>query len=74
MQKLGMSYQYYILLYTSIYDYCTNSARGGHSLPQMPRGAGASLQGAELYKKLSQFLAEHCKAMREVSRVNHSQS
>ncbi|EJT47779.1 ubiquitin-protein ligase [Trichosporon asahii var. asahii CBS 8904] len=65
--KLGMSYQYYILLYTSIYDYCTNSARGGLNLPQMPRGAGASLQGAELYKKLSQFLAEHCKSMRELN-------
>ncbi|RSH81909.1 uncharacterized protein EHS24_008106 [Apiotrichum porosum] len=59
---LGMSYQYYILLYTAIYDYCTVPSRGGISFNQK---GGASLQGADLYKKLNQFLTEHCKQMRD---------
>lgn len=61
-----MSYQYYILLYTAIYDYCTVPSRGGISFNQK---GGASLQGADLYKKLNQFLTEHCKQMRDVSRL-----
>lgn len=59
-----MSYQYYILLYTSIYDYCTVPSRGGITFNQK---GGASLQGADLYKKLNMYLTEHCKQMREVS-------
>ncbi|KAL1405840.1 ubiquitin ligase (cullin) of SCF [Vanrija albida] len=59
----GMTYQYYMLLYTTIYDYCTVPSRGG-SLSAQHKG-GASLQGADLYKKLNHFLAEHCKSMRE---------
>ncbi|BEJ10695.1 hypothetical protein CspHIS471_0101170 [Cutaneotrichosporon sp. HIS471] len=60
--QLGMSYQYYIILYTTIYDYCTVSSRGGVAFT--PKG-GASLQGADLYKKLNAFLADHCRQMRE---------
>ncbi|BEI85603.1 hypothetical protein CcaverHIS002_0510040 [Cutaneotrichosporon cavernicola] len=60
--QLGMSYQYYIILYTTIYDYCTVSSRGGVSLTAK---GGASLQGADLYKKLNAFLTDHCRQMRE---------
>jgi cullin 1 len=61
-----MSYQYYIILYTTIYDYCTVPSRGGVAFT--PKG-GASLQGADLYKKLNAYLADHCRQMREVSRA-----
>jgi cullin 1 len=57
-----MSYSYYILLYTAIYDFCTSSPK---PQGQFGRG-GAALQGAELYRSLHQYLSEHCKDMREV--------
>lgn len=62
---LGMSYSYYILLYTAIYDFCTQnrpsaSAFGG------TRGTGANLQGAELYRSLHNYFSDHCKYLKEV--------
>lgn len=60
---LGMSYQYYIMLYTAIYDYCTATKSGS---PSFAHKGGASLQGADLYSKLNHFLGEHCNRMREV--------
>lgn len=62
---LGMSYSYYILLYTAIYDFCTQnrpsaSAFGG------ARGSGANLQGAELYRSLHNYFSDHCKDLKEV--------
>jgi hypothetical protein len=62
---LGMSYSYYILLYTAIYDFCTQnrpsaSAFGGG------RGTGANLQGAELYRSLHNYFSDHCKDLKEV--------
>lgn len=60
-----MTYSYYILLYTVIYDFCTTAAKpvgGFHS----GRG-GAQLQGADLYRSLHQYMSEHCKALRDVS-------
>ena len=64
-----MSYSYYILLYTAIYDFCTASRPGnGYGAPR----GGASLQGAELYKSLHTFLSDHCKGLREVRyRLTH---
>lgn len=59
---LGMSYQYYILLYTTIYDYCTDTKSTSTSFQAK---GGASLQGADLYSKLNTFLGEHCNNMRE---------
>jgi cullin 1 len=61
---MGMSYSYYILLYTSIYDFCTYTARA----QQVGRTSGAALQGADLYRSLHSYLSEHCKSMREVCR------
>ncbi|WVQ84971.1 hypothetical protein IAT38_007135 [Cryptococcus sp. DSM 104549] len=61
---LGMSYSYYILLYTAIYDFCTMPGRAGVTAFSPNRG-GASLQGAELHKSLNNWLSAHCKAMRE---------
>jgi len=58
-----MSYSYYILLYTAIYDFCTSSPKPSN---QFGRG-GAALQGADLYRSLHQYLSGHCKEMREVS-------
>ena len=60
-----MTYSYYILLYTVIYDFCTTAAKpvGGFS---SGRG-GAQLQGADLYRSLHQYMSEHCKALRDVS-------
>ncbi|RSH90827.1 hypothetical protein EHS25_010002 [Saitozyma podzolica] len=63
---LGMSYSYYILLYTAIYDFCTQnrpsaSAFGGG------RGTGANLQGAELYRSLHNYFSDHCKDLKEES-------
>lgn len=62
---MGMSYSYYILLYTAIYDFCTanRASLGGFG---SGRG-GASLQGADLYRSLHGYLSEHCRTMREVS-------
>ncbi|ORX37122.1 putative ubiquitin-protein ligase [Kockovaella imperatae] len=61
---LGMSYSYYILLYTAIYDFCTASRpTAGHGATR----GGASLQGSELYKSLHVFLSNHCKRLREES-------
>lgn len=60
-----MTYNYYILLYTVIYDFCTTPARPTGTLGAS-RG-GAQLQGADLYRSLHQYLSEHCKALREVS-------
>jgi cullin 1 len=62
-----MSYSYYILLYTAIYDFCTQNRPSVGSFGS-GRG-GASLQGADLYRSLHTYLSEHCKEMREVSRL-----
>jgi cullin 1 len=61
---LGMSYSYYILLYTAIYDFCTQNRSSIGSFGAS-RG-GASLQGADLYRCLHQYLSDHCKKMKEV--------
>lgn len=60
---LGMSYSYYILLYTAIYDFCTQNRSSIGSFGAS-RG-GASLQGADLYRCLHQYLSDHCKKMKE---------
>nr|KIR44787.1 Cullin 1 [Cryptococcus bacillisporus CA1280] len=60
----GMSYSYYILLYTAIYNYCTQPGKTG--LPSFsPQRGGASLQGADLHRSLHNWLSVHCKSMRE---------
>ncbi|KAK4689012.1 cullin 1, partial [Tremellales sp. Uapishka_1] len=64
--QMGMSYSYYILLYTSIYDFCTAPTKPTIGGAGMNRG-GASLQGADLYRSLHQYLAQHCKEMKEES-------
>ena len=61
-----MTYSYYILLYTAIYDFCTQNKPHVTTFGAGARG-GASLQGAELYRSLHTFLSEHCKSLREVS-------
>lgn len=60
-----MSYSYYIILYTAIYNYCTQPGKTG--LPSFsPQRGGASLQGADLHRSLHNWLSAHCKSMREV--------
>jgi cullin 1 len=65
--NMGMSYSYYILLYTAIYDFCTQNRPTMGSFGQGGRG-GASLQGADLYRSLHQYLSDHCRGLREVRR------
>jgi cullin 1 len=62
---MGMSYSYYILLYTAIYDFCTQNRPHTSAFGAGHRG-GASLQGADLYRSLHNWLSDHCKQMREV--------
>jgi hypothetical protein len=62
---MGMSYSYYILLYTAIYDFCTQNRPTVGAFGGGGRG-GASLQGADLYRSLHQYLSEHCRQLREV--------
>ncbi|ORY31833.1 putative ubiquitin-protein ligase [Naematelia encephala] len=62
--QLGMSYSYYILLYTAIYDYCTGSRQTSSFGSGANRG-GASLQGADLYRSLHNYLSSHCKGLRD---------
>lgn len=61
--NLGMSYSYYILLYTAIYDFCVQHRP---SAGYLSRG-GASLQGAELYTALKGYLSQHCRTLKQVS-------
>ncbi|RXK41513.1 Cullin 1 [Tremella mesenterica] len=65
----GMSYSYYILLYTTIYDFCTQHRPfGAHDNYIRAFGSprsGASLQGADLYRSLNTYLLEHSKKMRQ---------
>lgn len=63
--SFGMSYSYYILLYTAIYNYCTQPGKTGLT-SFSPRRGGASLQGADLHRSLHNWLSVHCKSMREV--------
>jgi cullin 1 len=58
-----MSYSYYILLYTSIYDFCTSPSRPPVAFTSK---GGASLQGGDLYRKLRSFLNQHCQQVRKV--------
>lgn len=60
-----MTYSYYLLLYTTIYDFCTQNKPHVTTFGAGARG-GASLQGADLYRSLHGFLSEHCKNLREV--------
>ncbi|WVO14316.1 hypothetical protein L204_101948 [Cryptococcus depauperatus] len=60
----GMSYSYYILLYTTIYDYCTNPGKVGTPAFSPIRG-GASFHGADLHRSLHNWLSVHCRMMRE---------
>ncbi|CED85187.1 Cullins [Phaffia rhodozyma] len=60
----GMSPSYYMALYTVVYNYCTNSARASSSNNTR---TGAQLQGAELYKCLSKYLADHLKTLETAS-------
>ena len=62
--NMGMSYSYYILLYTTIYDFCIQSRPSPGSFGT-GRG-GASLQGADLYRSLHTYFSDHCKEMRDV--------
>ena len=62
---MGMSYSYYILLYTAIYDFCTQNRPSMGSFGGAARG-GANLQGADLYRSLHSYLSDHCREMREV--------
>jgi cullin 1 len=61
-----MSYSYYILLYTAIYDFCTLNRPATGTFGAGGRG-GPSLQGSELYKSLHTYLSSHCNAMKTVS-------
>ncbi|KAL7420574.1 ubiquitin ligase (cullin) of SCF [Cryptotrichosporon argae] len=65
MQTDGMSFAYYILLYTCIYDYCTNPTKASAGMFKATPARGASLQGSDLYGSLQKYLDEHVKRMRE---------
>ncbi|KAJ3242564.1 hypothetical protein HDU81_000009 [Chytriomyces hyalinus] len=62
--EAGLTYEKYMALYTTIYDYCTSirvnpggtvSVNGLNSLQHK----GANLMGADLYKKLKDHLKDH---------------
>jgi cullin 1 len=60
-----MTYSYYILLYTTIYDYCTQNRPQVTTFGAGMRG-GASLQGADLYRSLNTYLSDHARQLKEV--------
>ncbi|KAH8081415.1 Cullin-domain-containing protein [Filobasidium floriforme] len=71
----GMSYSYYMLLYTACYNYCISSNKqheisGYGSVPVGSSGtvkAGAHLMGSDLYNKLSDYLKTHLARLRTES-------
>ncbi|KAJ3140802.1 hypothetical protein HK100_009238 [Physocladia obscura] len=61
----GLDYKKYMALYTTIYDYCTSlkmhpsQSTGSNVMHQK----GANLMGADLYKKLKEYLKEHLETL-----------
>eukprot|EP01104_Vermistella_antarctica_P019088 TRINITY_DN7318_c0_g1_i1.p1 TRINITY_DN7318_c0_g1~~TRINITY_DN7318_c0_g1_i1.p1 ORF type:complete len:767 (-),score=261.67 TRINITY_DN7318_c0_g1_i1:152-2452(-) len=61
----------WMVLYTSVYDYCTSrkfetGAMGQQSL-QNQGGAGASLVGEDLYRKVEKLLTQHMEGIHRVA-------
>ncbi|EJC98883.1 Cullin-domain-containing protein [Fomitiporia mediterranea MF3/22] len=68
MTKLqtGVSYSKYMSLYTVSYNYCTSSRMHGNADSSMVSGrSGANLMGSDLYNKLTKYLIQHLKTVRE---------
>ncbi|KAJ3004648.1 UNVERIFIED_CONTAM: hypothetical protein HDU68_004962, partial [Siphonaria sp. JEL0065] len=60
----GLDYGKYMALYTTIYDYCTSvkmhpPAGGAGAGNGMLHQKGANLMGADLYKRLKDYLKQH---------------
>ncbi|KAI5117366.1 hypothetical protein M0805_002479 [Coniferiporia weirii] len=69
MTKLqtGVSYSKYMSLYTVSYNYCTSSRMHGNTEPGsgLSSRTGANLMGSDLYNKLTKYLVQHLKTVRE---------
>ncbi|KAH8103781.1 Cullin-domain-containing protein [Phellopilus nigrolimitatus] len=68
MTKLqtGVSYSKYMSLYTVSYNYCTSSRMHGSPEAGVHTGrTGANLMGSDLYNKLTKYLIQHLKTVRE---------
>jgi len=60
----GMSYSYYMLLYTACYNYCVMNKTPDVSMGGFSAGrTGASLMGADLYQKLTNYFQTHCRKL-----------
>jgi len=66
----GMTMERYMELYTHVYNYCTNSSQknsvrsGLQKRGDPPPGAnGAQFHGAEIFKKIKEYLVEHSRKL-----------
>ncbi|KAI8609570.1 Cullin [Chytriomyces sp. MP71] len=59
--EAGLTYEKYMALYTTIYDYCTSIKMhpSGVQSGSMLQQKGANLMGADLYKRLKDYLKMH---------------
>jgi len=70
MGKVGkLTPEKYMELYSTVHDYCTQTARTGPAAAVTGRGSGtsgATLVGRDLYDKVIAFLTQHCREWLEV--------
>ncbi|KAI8840058.1 Cullin [Chytriomyces cf. hyalinus JEL632] len=57
--EAGLTYEKYMALYTTIYNYCTSLKGNPSSISGSLQQKGANLMGADLYKKLKDHLKGH---------------
>jgi len=60
-KRVSLTRERYMLLYTAVHNFCTQTGRG--TLAGRNHQGGASLVGSELYHKLIDFLQQHCKML-----------
>ncbi|KAL2266918.1 hypothetical protein VTJ83DRAFT_4195 [Remersonia thermophila] len=62
----GIDLATYMGIYTAVHNFCTSQKASGFALSNHPLGSnqrGAHLLGEELYKKLSEYLCDHLRAL-----------
>eukprot|EP00038_Savillea_parva_P013983 m.9764 g.9764 ORF g.9764 m.9764 type:complete len:773 (+) comp2673_c0_seq1:137-2455(+) len=58
--KLELDPSKYMELYSTVHDYCTQTARTGAMQRNGSSASGATLVGRDLYDKVIDFLTQHC--------------
>eukprot|EP00040_Diaphanoeca_grandis_P032782 m.199442 g.199442 ORF g.199442 m.199442 type:complete len:776 (-) comp32734_c0_seq1:2185-4512(-) len=61
-KTVNLTRERYMLLYTAVHNFCTQTGRGSAPTRNLTQGGGggASLVGSELYNKVIVFLKGHC--------------